>query len=264
MEAHGALLTFEDFFATITETVEVTRDDGTTATRVLRDGAFSFTQLSGEADGIGMTLRRRDNAPMDIIDNNLQPSKAQPGETLSNGKWGDRSLDPFISFYLLDYVGSPSLIVEYSVPVHFVSFLIGDWNGDNDIVELKAYTSTDASGTPVAVTKTVMPAVPNASGPLFTEMRVSAASAADIRSVELTAGLGAFQDNLSVFIDRILALTTPPPVDPIETQNLLIGNDTDNEHFDGSDFEGAQIPLPSTLFLSLGLAMLAHRRSSRV
>lgn len=229
-----------------------------------RPGAL--TSISGVVDGITVTISRSGGQSFDIIDNAQQGNLKAPNE-LNNGKWGARSIDPFINT-------TKSLIISFDTAVHTVSMLIGDFGADTDAVQLKAYSNANATGL-IKTTTTDLPTSPTVPGSnKFTEKRVSVfSSAVNIRSVELIAGAGVNNDLLSVFIDRLFFSATPEVVDathipdiPISTTEVsfmlnFLGVDNPLNLGDQFFVAGDTVPEPTGLaMLGLGAVAMMRRR----
>lgn len=261
--APAALLTFEE----ITEATAFADTNGDN--KIDRPG--ELTSLVGTVDGITVTIRRQGGEPFDIIDNAAQlalmggKSKVDIGESLPNGRWGTRSLDPFFSTRQDPLPGngtSPALIIEFSAPVQVVSLLVGDYDMplEHDFLRLLAFDGLDAKGRLVDIDApaNLMPH-PTLE---FNQKRMTVTDTDfGIRSVFLQAGAGmtntGFMDFLSVFIDRIY----------FDADSIFLPDDIDDERNNGDNVFGTDqqsIPEPaSAAVLLLTTAALLTRRPRR-
>lgn len=261
--APAALLTFEEI------TQATARVDANGDNKIDRPG--DLTSLVGTVDGITVTIRRQGGEPFDIIDNAAQlalpmgKSKADIGETLPNGRWGNRSLDPFFSTQQDPLPGngtSPALIIEFSAPVQVVSMLVGDFDIplEHDFLRLLAFDQLDATGRIVDIdAPTNLTPHPTLD---FNQKRMTVTDTEfGIRSVLLQAGAGmtstGFMDFLSVFVDRIY----------FDADSILLPENIDDEFNNGDNVFGTDqqsIPEPaSAAVLLLTTAALLTRRPRR-
>jgi hypothetical protein len=211
--ASAVLLTFEDLDATNT----ARNEDG----RVIRNGAL--TSLSATIYGISFTIQRRDGSAFDVIDNTIQRSKAftaldAPGgpDMLPQGRWGNRSLDPFASFNSSPGAASSPFLITFDTPIHVFSVLLGDYSADTDIINVRAFTT--AGGTGAAAFTIVDTLFPQSGSPApFTQNHFSFATDLDIYAVEIIAGsntgTGSNRDHMSVYLDRLFFTSYFLPID---------------------------------------------------
>ena len=258
--APAALLTFEEI------TQATSFQDANGDNRIDRPGAI--TSLVGSIDGITVTIRRQNNEPFDIIDNAAQRNlmggmpKGDVGETLPDGRWGNRSLDPFYSLRNYPSPGSsPGLIIDFSAPVRVVSLLLGDYDTDpneNDFIRLRSFSQTNLGGTQLAM---ISPPDLGMHATLpFNQTRVTV-TGTGIRSVLLTAGgstTANFSDLLSVFVDRIY----------FDANSTSLPSNIDDEFNNGDDLFGdgpQSIPEPTSIALAMltGMALLTRRPRRR-
>ena len=194
-------------------------------------------------------------------------SKQDLGESLPNGRWGTRSLDPFVTVPDSPPANgeSPRLIIEFSAPVQVVSLRVGDFDStsnmpEDDVLRLFAFSGTNGTGslldTDAPTNLTPHPTLG------FNQKRLTVTDTeAGIRSVILQAGAGTlmngFKDFLSVFIDRIY----------FDADSIVLPEDVDDENNDGDNVFGTQqasVPEPaSAAVLVLGAAMVLTRRPRR-
>ncbi len=268
--AHAGLLTFEEFVdsAILAETIGT---DG----KVIRTGKIS--RLEGTIDGVEIDIFRRGSQPFDIINNDVQRPKAVAGDTLTNGLWGSRSLDPFVSFNA-GYTSSQPFVITFSEPQKIVSVIVGDYGGDNgaaDILNLRGYASADGSGGPIVTTSDSLPYIPpaNVGDPgVWNQKRITVVAPAGqtISAVEILGGYGSYTgytDLMSVFVDRVFY--TDEALAPNQTlSDLFLAERVDDETYNGNSLLGGSnepiptpLPEPTTaMFTLLAAAMLARRR----
>jgi hypothetical protein len=253
--AQAVLVTFDDLDATTTPS--------TTPNEPNRPGAL--TVLTGDPGGIGITISRRNGGRFDIIDNAQQGNlKAPLDSNVVNGKWGSRSLDTFFD-------DADSLIITFDTAVHTFSALLGDFNDDDDAVVVNAYTNSTATGTPIKTTTGDIFATETVPGGNFTEKRFTVfTGAANILSIEISAGAGLGGDVLSVFLDRLFFSANPEPIalddgfvfgipdTQAEVDFMLTFLDIDNASVGGSAFN--TIPEPASLGAMLMSLMLVRPR----
>lgn len=112
----------------------------------------------------------------------------------------------------------PGIIADFSAPVSFASIQSGDYNADDDLIEMTAYAGLGATGAVLDTDSVVYPAVKDI-GSGDSDVVTLSVSAAGIQSVLFTE-TNAFPD--SVYWDN-LVVTAAPVVPEPGTLALLAG-----------------------------------------
>jgi hypothetical protein len=157
----------------------------------IRTGAY--TSLSITLSGLTIDITRP-GGKFDIVQNTFfDATRNQTKPT----PWGSKSLDPFYQ-----QTQSTPFVVNFSLPVTSVSIMMGDYGDDmNDVLVLKAFSGSNASGTVLASGSDSLPL----GGTAF-DSRTLSVSAAGINSISLIGGSpffphSVFYDNLTVTFD---------------------------------------------------------------
>lgn len=207
-----------------------------------RDPAKALTVINvvsnRSPDDITVTITREAGATFHLVDNfhPRQQGKTDAwGATLPGGEFQSISLDPFGD------KSTNAFIFSFSKEVNQFSILVGDFGQDDDALNLFAYTSMDATGSPVSsVFDTLMHNPANQFA--WTEKRLTVTNNAGFNSVKVIGGV----NDMSVFMDRFYFIEAVASVGDID--NAMPGHD------------GGSIPEPATMtLLAFGAAALRRR-----
>jgi hypothetical protein len=212
----ATLLAFEepDLFAT----ANTVTPSGETASgfETVRPGAL--TELVFDHEGVRMTIKRQNDAPFDIVNNNL------PTQTGKSPEFGDRSLDPFVdqspNGFVINFTSAPAIgdgdvgvatlaDGDQKESIAAISVLMGDFGKDFDALQMAAYDGLNGTGSMVGA---VAHNLPKRNDHRWTQARFDLLDADGFSSIVIVGGLHDFD----VFLDRIWFTRNPtlaPPID---------------------------------------------------
>jgi hypothetical protein len=157
----------------------------------IRTGAY--TSLSFTLNGLTADITRP-GGRFDLVQNTY--FDATRDQTKPAG-WGQKSLDPFSQ----ETQATP-FVVNFSLPVTFVSIKMGDYGEDmGDVLLLSAFSGANASGSLLASASNTLP-----NGGTAFDKRTLQVSAAGINSISFIGGTQYFPN--SVFYDNITVTFT--------------------------------------------------------
>jgi len=250
------LLTFEEDDLLATANAVTPSSETSSGFETVRPGAL--TEMVFDHEGVRTTIKRQNDAPFDIVNNNLLT------QTGKSAEFGDKSLDPFAdqspNGFIINFTSAPAGDGGVGVAeldgggpqkeiIAAISVLMGDFGKDFDALQMAAFAGLDGTGDMVGA---VGHNLPKRNDHNWTQARFELSDPNGFSSVVVVGGLHDFD----VFLDRVWFTRNP---------GLDAPTDLDDPANVGSPTSVVFVPEPTAAALCglAGLAVLGRRPRRR-